>query len=252
MPHFLAFYEKSVPMVVVWVGAEEPVVSLSCRYRHRGFLCGSNIHAGIQKAKQNMRVRRNRTYHVGTRPSGYILAKSIQLPYYQHFAGKLADIDKNIFPPNLHSVAIHADRGVLPDLAGGHVVLPSVPRAGHDLPVHDALTERPAPVEAGIVDGIELATDIGQRNGFALNLKLPDRSRRDFIGLCCSRKRHLLLSPGYEPRVAPVLNSLARLANFYFPFSIPYRGCGVSATITPFLNSSTIWGFKRTSVGRFT
>src|SRR6266481_1599440 len=67
MPHFLAFYEKSVPMVVVWVGAEEPVVSLSCRYRHRGFRVGSNIHAGIQKAQQNMRVTRNRTCQVGTR-----------------------------------------------------------------------------------------------------------------------------------------------------------------------------------------
>ena len=30
-----------------------------------------------------------------------------------------------------------------------------------------------------------------------------------------------------------------------------YRGCGVCATITPFLKSSTISGFRRTSVGRF-
>src|SRR5258708_39823361 len=65
MPHFLTLYEKSVPMVVVWVGAEDPVVSLRCRYRHRGFRVGSNIHAGIQKAQQNMRVKRNRTCQVG-------------------------------------------------------------------------------------------------------------------------------------------------------------------------------------------
>src|SRR5260370_2239382 len=169
------------------------------------------------------------------------------------FCGKLSGLHKNIFSANLHSVAIHTDRGVLPDLAGGHVVLPSMPRAGHDLPVHDTLTERSAPVEAGIVDGIELATDIGQRNGFALNLKRPDRSRRDFIGLCCSRKRHrFLLSPG---SVSVPIASDATGFDFYF--AIPflnfafYRGSGVCATITPFLNSSTIWGFKRTSVGRF-
>src|SRR6266852_1053355 len=153
---------------------------------------------------------------------------------------KLPGIDENIFSANFHSVAIHPYRRILPNLACGHVVLPPVPRAGHDLSVHDALAQRASPVQASIVDGIELATDIGQRNGFALNLKLPDRSRRDFIGLCCSRKRHLLLSPGYEPRVAPVSNSLARLANFFFPISISYRGSGVCATITPFLNSSTI------------
>ena len=69
-----------------------------------------------------------------------------------------------------------------------------MPRAGHDLPVHDSLAERAPSVQAGIVDGVELATDIGQRNGLALDLKLPDRSRRDFIGLRCSSKRHLVFS----------------------------------------------------------
>src|SRR5260370_27221476 len=90
------------------------------------------------------------------------------------FCGKLSGIHKNIFSANLHSVAIHTDRGVLPDLAGGHVVLPSVPRAGHDFPVHDALTERPPPAKAGIFHGIELATYIHQPKIFAPTLKLPD------------------------------------------------------------------------------
>src|SRR5713101_7021651 len=85
VPHFLTLYEKSVPVIVVRVCAEDPVVSLNSRYRHRGFRVGSNIHAGTQKAKQNMRVRRNRACQAGTRSSGYISAKSIQLPHYQHF-----------------------------------------------------------------------------------------------------------------------------------------------------------------------
>src|SRR5260370_38897293 len=83
------------------------------------------------------------------------------------FCGKLSGLHKNIFSSNLHSVAIHTDRGVLPDLAGGHVVLPSMPRAGHDLPVHDTLTERSAPVEAGIDTGLEFATHMAHGIGVA-------------------------------------------------------------------------------------
>src|SRR5450631_2209641 len=58
MPHFLALNEKRVPMEVVRVNAEDPVVSLRGRNRHRGFESASNIHAAGQKAKQNMRVSR--------------------------------------------------------------------------------------------------------------------------------------------------------------------------------------------------
>jgi len=137
---------------------------------------------------------------------------------------KLPGIDENIFSANFHSVAIHPYRRILPNLASGHVVLPPVPRAGHDLSVHDTLAQRASPVQAGIVDGIELATDIGQSNGFALNLKLPDRSRGDLIGLCCSRKRHLLFSLLFRSdsviSVAFVLSAPASPTNFYFPFPI--------------------------------
>src|SRR6266481_3502025 len=110
------------------------------------------------------------------------------------FYRNLSRIHKNIFPTNLYSIAIHPHRGILPDLTGGHVVLPPVPWAGHYLAVHDALAQRPPSVQASIIDGVELATHVGQRYGFALDLKLPDRSRRDFIRLCCSRKRHLVFT----------------------------------------------------------
>src|SRR5437899_11230899 len=35
MPHFLALHKKGVPMVVVRVCSEDPVVASSCRSRHR-------------------------------------------------------------------------------------------------------------------------------------------------------------------------------------------------------------------------
>src|SRR5256884_9677980 len=80
------------------------------------------------------------------------------------------------------------------NLAGGHVVLPAMPRASHYVSVHNALAQWPATMEAGIVDGIELAADICQGNRFALHLKLSSRSRGDFIRLCCSLKRHLVFT----------------------------------------------------------
>src|SRR5712664_2521648 len=128
--------------------------------------------------------------------------------YYQCFTVDLPRIYKNIFPPNLYSIAIHSHRGILPDLAGGHVVLPPVPRAGHNLSVHYTLAQRPPSVQASIIDGVELAAYVGQRYGFALDLKLPDRSRRDFIRLCCSRKRHLVFTLlRYRSYFAPLQTS---------------------------------------------
>jgi hypothetical protein len=43
-------------VIVVRVGAENPVMSLRGRNGHRGFESASNIHGRGQKAKQNMRV----------------------------------------------------------------------------------------------------------------------------------------------------------------------------------------------------
>src|SRR4029077_19235630 len=94
--------------------------------------------------------------------------------YYE----SLADIHENVFAANLNGVAIHAHCRVLANLAGGHIVLPAVPWTGYDVPVHHALAQGTAPMQAGIVDGIELAAYIGKGNGFALDLKLADRSRR--------------------------------------------------------------------------
>src|ERR1700722_4910501 len=58
VPHLLTLHERRVPMVVVRVGAENPVMSLRGRNCHRGLESGSNIHGRSQKAKQNMRVSR--------------------------------------------------------------------------------------------------------------------------------------------------------------------------------------------------
>src|SRR5258708_29512331 len=101
-------------------------------------------------------------------------------------------------------------------------------------------------MEECIVDGIERASDIGQRNGVALNLKRPDRSRRDFIGLCCSRKRHRFLLSSRSVSL-PIASDAT---GFDFYFSIPllnFAFCprpGVCPYLPPFLKSSTFSVFK--------
>src|SRR6266566_9930948 len=107
--------------------------------------------------------------------------------------GRLAGIHENIFAANVDGIAIHPHRWVLANLAGRHVVLPSMPGTRYDFSVHDSLAQWPTPVQTGIVDSIELAAHIGHRNRFALHLELSNRSRRDFIRLRCSSKRHLVL-----------------------------------------------------------
>src|SRR5260370_26165814 len=103
------------------------------------------------------------------------------------FYGNSGGIDENVFSANLKRVAIHPYCRVLADFAAGHVVLPAVPWARDSLPVHDPLAQRPAPVQAGIVDGVKLAPHIRQGNCFALDLKFSNRTRPDLILLCFSR-----------------------------------------------------------------
>jgi hypothetical protein len=52
VPHFLALYEKRIPVVVVRVGAEDPVVSLRGRKCHRGF--ESDYTRGVTKKRNKM------------------------------------------------------------------------------------------------------------------------------------------------------------------------------------------------------
>src|SRR5713101_7796753 len=142
--------------------------------------------------------------------------------------GKLDCIDENVFSTNLQGVAVHPYGWILANLAGGHVILPAMPRASHFVSVHNTLAERPAAMHAGIVDGVELSAHIGQGNRLALHLKLSDRSRRDLVRFRCARKCHLVFSLLFPSdsvsSVAFVLNAqAARLISiFHFPFFIFY------------------------------
>src|SRR6266568_5654497 len=147
----------------------------------------------------------------------------------------LAGIHKNILAPHLDFVAIHSHSWVLLDLPRSDVILPAMPRAGHHRSVQDSLSQRPAPMQASVVNRVVFPPHIRQGYGFAFHLEFPDRSWRDLIRLSRPHERHRLLFP--PSRV---------FSAFCFLLSA-YLGSGVCATITPFLKSSTISGFSRIS-----
>src|SRR5262245_2751640 len=79
---------------------------------------------------------------------------------------------------DLHVVALDALVLVHRVDAGRDVVLPAVPRTGHDYPVELALPERAAAVEARVVDGVEDPPDIEERDLLATRLNALPRAGR--------------------------------------------------------------------------
>src|SRR6266852_444455 len=154
----------------------------------------------------------------------------------------LTGVNENIFTPDFYAVAIHPYGWVLADFACRYIVLPPVPRAGHHVAVHHSLPQRPAPVQAGIVDGVELAANVRQGNRLALDLELSNRSWSKLIRLRCPRKRHC---PFSLPLLLCALCALC--VKFLLPLSpghasftsftsfVSYLGAGLCATITPCL-----------------
>src|SRR6266851_2996728 len=63
----------------------------------------------------------------------------------------LTAVHKDIFAADFERIGLHSDRGVRGYFAGGHVVLPAVPRAGDNIGFELALAQWAAAMQAGIV-----------------------------------------------------------------------------------------------------
>jgi hypothetical protein len=68
----------------------------------------------------------------------------------------LAEVDENFVASNFDRIAVDAHAAVRNDLASGDVILPSMPRAGHDLSFELAFTERAGLVQAYAIDSVKL------------------------------------------------------------------------------------------------
>src|ERR1700681_265556 len=75
-------------------------------------------------------------------------------------------------------------------LAGGHVEAPSMPGTGNHVSLQRALTQRSAPVKAGIANSVKLAPYIGQGNRHCFQTYFADLTRGDVGGLRYAHKCH--------------------------------------------------------------
>jgi hypothetical protein len=64
----------------------------------------------------------------------------------------LGVIDENIVPANLNRERFHAHSRVIDQFSRRHVVLPAMPRAGDDRSIQLAFAQRPAAMQAYVID----------------------------------------------------------------------------------------------------
>lgn len=102
----------------------------------------------------------------------------------------LFHVHEYVVPSNLNGVAIHSYCGVLNHFAGRHVVLPGVPRAGHDLTIELAFAERAAFMRAYAIDSAELTGHIGNRYGLPSHLELVNLPQGDVLFSSCAHESH--------------------------------------------------------------
>src|SRR5215211_6546173 len=74
------------------------------------------------------------------------------------------DADSNVSVFDLDVVGAELDREVELVLAGAHVVLPTVPGAGEHAAFEAALAQRALQVQAVLLDRVEAAVAVGQRD----------------------------------------------------------------------------------------
>jgi hypothetical protein len=101
------------------------------------------------------------------------------------------NIDENFVSADFRRVAGHAHARVLDHLPGGYVVLPTVPGTGNNFILERPLAQRPSPMQARVVDSVELTGHIGERHGFARHVDLVNGARWHFGQYSGAYKRHI-------------------------------------------------------------
>src|ERR1700686_2569837 len=104
---------------------------------------------------------------------------------------ELARFNPDVLASNLKRVRLDSDRLIHDQLAGGHIVLPAVPRTGNGYSVEFTLTQGASPMQTGVIYRVELASYVSDSNGQAVYLKLANRARRNLIFSRCTHKTHL-------------------------------------------------------------
>src|SRR5687768_4069748 len=90
-------------------------------------------------------------------------------------------IDPDVFPAHLDGKTGDSHGRIAGNLAIGRVILPPVPGACQELSCENALAQRSPAMQTRAVNGVELALDVGDGEGLAVDLKLANRSGGNFI-----------------------------------------------------------------------
>src|SRR3989442_12794779 len=126
--------------------------------------------------------------------------RRMESPPFRIVSGQLYE-DHAALDPN--GITRHLDRRVVDVGAGRDVPAPGVPGAGHHAPVELALTQRPAPVGARVVDRVVGAVYVEQGKRLPLDLNhlaLARRQVADGGDLHPSRLYHRALPYSITPR----------------------------------------------------
>ena len=107
------------------------------------------------------------------------------------------DLNKDVIPFNFKRIALNPHRRIRQGLPGRHVILPAMPGASYNFPRQFALAQRPAAMQASIIDREKLALNIRDCHGSPIHLKLPNRPSRNIVLTSSPQKRH------QNPPVAP-------------------------------------------------
>ena len=140
---------------MVWVYGEDPVVPSRSRCRH------------LEKVRRyyTRHNRQNQTKYEGYPALGARRDCPFRWPKINYIneleKNRLGNIDKYFLIADFRRIAGYACIWIHHGFASGHVELPAVPWTGNYLPLQGSLSERSAPVQARIADGIKAATHVG-------------------------------------------------------------------------------------------
>src|SRR4029077_12934112 len=105
---------------------------------------------------------------------------------------KLTSFNPKVLAPDFNIVSLDPDGLVHDKLAGGHIILPSVPRAGNRDSLELTLAKRASAVQTRVIDCVKLVSYVRDSHSQAVDLKFTNRTRRDLI---FSRSTHETHSP---------------------------------------------------------
>lgn len=106
-----------------------------------------------------------------------------------------ANVDEDFVAAQLDRIALDTVGRLQGELAGGDVVLPSVPGTAYHRTIELTFAERPAVMQTYTIDCKQLTVNVGYGNGLPTDRDLADLAWRDFVEFTCALECHWFRYP---------------------------------------------------------